>query len=404
MQDTLMCIQMGKTVDDPNRLKMETSELYVKSTEEMAALFPDYPEAVENTVKIAELCNMDFQFGTYHLPEFKLPEGYTDRDAYFEKLCREGYQRRYPDDPEGYRDRLAYEMGVIRQMGFVDYFLIVSDFIGYAKSRGIPVGPGRGSAAGSMVAYCMNITDVDPMKYSLYFERFLNPERVTMPDIDIDFCIRRRQEVIEYVQNKYGEDHVAQIVTFGTMAARGAIRDVGRALNIPYADVDTVAKQVPSGPGALHITLDEALKLSKPLRDSYEGDPRIRSSLTPPRPSRDAPPRLHPRRRGGDHPPAGGGLCAPGEKRRIGGHPVRDDHPGGAGPAENGLSGPAQPDHSGRHGEAGQKRNPGFSLADIPGRGPGGVPDAVRRQHLRRVPDGIGRHDRGVRGPEAPQH
>mgnify|MGYP006066173001 FL=1 len=279
MQDTLMCIQMGKTVDDPGRLKMETSELYVKSTEEMAALFPDYPEAVENTLKIAELCNMDFQFGTYHLPEFKLPEGYADGDAYFEKLCQEGYQRRYPDDPEGYRDRLAYEMGVIRQMGFVDYFLIVSDFIGYAKSRGVPVGPGRGSAAGSMVAYCMNITDVDPMKYSLYFERFLNPERVTMPDIDIDFCIRRRQEVIEYVQNKYGEDHVAQIVTFGTMAARGAIRDVGRALNIPYADVDTVAKQVPSGPGALHITLDEALKLSKPLRDSYEGDPRIRELI-----------------------------------------------------------------------------------------------------------------------------
>lgn len=279
MQDTLMCIQMGKTVDDPNRLRMETSELYVKSTEEMAALFPDYPEAVENTVKIAELCNMDFQFGVHHLPEFKLPEGYTDGDAYFQKLCEEGFARRYPGAPAEYRERLAYEMGIIRQMGFVDYFLIVSDFIGYAKGRGIPVGPGRGSAAGSMVAYCMAITDVDPMKYSLYFERFLNPERVTMPDIDIDFCIRRRQEVIEYVQNKYGADHVAQIVTFGTMAARGAIRDVGRALNIPYADVDVVAKQVPSGPGALHITLDEALKLSKPLRDAYEGDERIRTLI-----------------------------------------------------------------------------------------------------------------------------
>ena len=192
MQDTLMCIQMGKTVDDPNRLRMETSELYVKSTEEMAALFPDYPEAVENTVKIAELCNMDFQFGVHHLPEFKLPEGYTDGDAYFQKLCEEGFARRYPGAPAEYRERLAYEMGIIRQMGFVDYFLIVSDFIGYAKRRGIPVGPGRGSAAGSMVAYCMAITDVDPMKYSLYFERFLNPERVTMPDIDIDFCIRRR--------------------------------------------------------------------------------------------------------------------------------------------------------------------------------------------------------------------
>ncbi len=279
MQDTLMCIQMGKTVDDPNRLRMETSELYVKSTEEMAELFPDYPEALENTGKIAELCSMDFQFGVHHLPEFKLPEGYTDGDAYFQKLCEEGFARRYPDHPEGYRERLDYEMGVIRQMGFVDYFLIVSDFIGYAKGQGIPVGPGRGSAAGSMVAYCLSITDVDPMKYTLYFERFLNPERVTMPDIDIDFCIRRRQEVMEYVQDKYGADHVAQIVTFGTMAARAAIRDVGRALNIPYAEVDTVAKQVPSGPGNLHITLDKALKLSKPLRELYEGDERIHSLI-----------------------------------------------------------------------------------------------------------------------------
>ena len=276
MQDTLMCIQMGKTVDDPNRLKMETQELYVKSAEEMAALFPDYPQAVENTQKIADACNLEFRFGVHHLPEFKLPEGYDDGDAYFQKLCEEGFARRYPDAPATYRERLTYEMGVIRQMGFVDYFLIVSDFIGYAKGRGIPVGPCRGSAAGSMVAYCMKITDVDPMKYSLYFERFLNPERVTMPDIDIDFCIRRRQEVIEYVQDKYGADHVAQIVTFGTMAARGAIRDVGRALNIPYADVDAVAKQVPS---TLHITLDDALKLSKQLKDSYEGDERIRTLI-----------------------------------------------------------------------------------------------------------------------------
>ena len=272
MQDTLMCIQMGKTVDDPNRLRMETSELYVKSTEEMAALFPDYPEAVENTVKIAELCNMDFQFGVHHLPEFKLPEGYTDGDAYFQKLCEEGFARRYPGAPAKYRERLAYEMGIIRQMGFVDYFLIVSDFIGYAKGRGIPVGPGRGSAAGSMVAYCMAITDVDPMKYSLYFERFLNPERVTMPDIDIDFCIRRRQEVIEYVQNKYGADHVAQIVTFGTMAARGAIRDVGRVMGIPYQQVDVVAKLVPM---ELKMTLKRALEVSSELKKLYDTDPQV---------------------------------------------------------------------------------------------------------------------------------
>ncbi len=279
MQDTLMCIQMGKTVDDPGRMRFETEEFYLKSEEEMAALFPEYPEAVSNTQKIADQCQVEFQFGVHHLPEFRLPQGYTDGDAYFQMLCEEGFRRRYPDNPPGYQDRLTYEMGVIRQMGFVDYFLIVSDFIGYAKGRGIPVGPGRGSAAGSMVAYCLSITDVDPMKYGLYFERFLNPERVTMPDIDIDFCIRRRQEVIEYVQDKYGADHVAQIVTFGTMAARGAIRDVGRALNIPYADVDTVAKQVPGGPGNLHITLNDALKLSKPLRDAYEGDERIKTLI-----------------------------------------------------------------------------------------------------------------------------
>ena len=279
MQDTLMCIQMGRTVDDPGRMKFETEEFYIKSEEEMARLFPDWPEAIENTAKVAEKCNLEFEFGKYHLPEFKLPEGWTDPDAYFEHLCWEGFARRYPEGSRKNREQLEYEMGVIRQMGFVDYFLIVSDFIGYAKRHNIPVGPGRGSAAGSMVSYCLNITDVDPVKYDLFFERFLNPERVTMPDIDIDFCIRRRQEVIEYVQRKYGEDHVAQIVTFGTMAARGAIRDVGRALNIPYADVDTVAKQVPSGPGALHITLDESLKLSKQLRDSYEGDERIHNLI-----------------------------------------------------------------------------------------------------------------------------
>ena len=278
-QDVLMCIQMGKTVDEPGRMKFETEEFYVKSEAEMAALFPNCPEALENTQKIADLCNVEFQFGTYHLPEFKLPEGWTDGDAYFEKLCLDGFAQRYPDAPEDYRKQLSYEMDMIRKMGFVDYFLIVSDFIGYAKRHDIPVGPGRGSAAGSMVSYCLHITDVDPTKYGLFFERFLNPERVTMPDIDIDFCIRRRQEVIDYVGRKYGADHVAQIVTFGTMAARGAIRDVGRALDFPYAEVDTIAKQVPSGPGALHITLEEALKVSKPLRDLYEGDERVKTLI-----------------------------------------------------------------------------------------------------------------------------
>ena len=275
-QDVLMCIQMGKTVDDPNRMKFETQEFYIKSEEEMRALFPTCPEAIENTQKIAQRCNVEFQFGVHHLPKFQLPEGETDGDAYFERLCWQGFDWRYPDGDESYRAQLRYEMDMIRKMGFVDYFLIVADFIGYAKRHGIPVGPGRGSAAGSMVSYCLNITDLDPMKYNLYFERFLNPERVTMPDIDIDFCYQRRGEVIDYVNRKYGQDHVAQIVTFGTMAARGGIRDVGRALNFPYAEVDAIAKQVPN---SLHITLDDALKLSKPLKDLYQGDERVRTLL-----------------------------------------------------------------------------------------------------------------------------
>ena len=270
MQDILMCIQTGKTLDEPGRMRFETREFFVKSEEEMAALFPDHPEAIANTAKIAELCNVDFEFGKYHLPLFQLPEGWTDGDAYFEKLCLDGFAWRYPAQPPEYLKQLHYEMDMIRKMGFVDYFLIVSDFIGYAKGNGIPVGPGRGSAAGSMVAYCLNITNVDPMEYGLYFERFLNPERVSMPDIDIDFCPRRRQEVIDYVKGKYGEDHVAQIVTFGTMAARGSVRDVGRVLGVPYGEVDALAKMIPGGPGALHITLEDALRLSKQLKDAYD--------------------------------------------------------------------------------------------------------------------------------------
>ncbi|MBR1781494.1 MAG: DNA polymerase III subunit alpha [Oscillospiraceae bacterium] len=272
-QDVLMCIQTGKTLDDPRRMKFETEEFYIKSEAEMRALFPGHPEAIDNTMRIAEACNMDFEFGKYHLPEFQYPAGY-DADSWFDKLCLDGYARRYPGDPAGYRDRLRYEMDMIRKMGFVDYFLIVSDFTQYAKDQDIPVGPGRGSAAGSMVAYCLNITDVDPMKYDLYFERFLNPERVTMPDIDMDFCYRRRGEVIDYVNRKYDADHVAQIITFGTMAARGVIRDVGRVMNLPYAEVDAIAKQVPSMP--LHITLDDALQVSKPLREQYQSDERVR--------------------------------------------------------------------------------------------------------------------------------
>ena len=269
--DVLLCIQTGKTVDDANRMRYEPQNFYLRSTEEMEQLFGGYPEAIENTQRIADRCQFDFTFGKYHLPEFKLPPGY-DSPTYLRKLCEEGFLERYGTEKESYRQQLEYEMDMIGKMGFTDYFLIVSDFVRYAKSKGIPVGPGRGSAAGSMVSYCLHITDIDPMEYSLYFERFLNPERVSMPDIDMDFGDTRRGEVVDYVRRKYGDDHVAQIVTFGTMAARGAIRDVGRVLNIPYAEVDAVAKLVPT---TLHITLDDALKLSKQLSDLYEADEKV---------------------------------------------------------------------------------------------------------------------------------
>ena len=275
-QDVLMCIQTGKTVNQASRMRFETQEFYLKSEEEMRALFPGLNETCDNTELIAEKCGFDFEFGHYHLPRFKLPEGETDSASYLRKLCLAGFERRYGAGREDAEKQLAYELDMIGQMGFVDYFLIVSDFIGYAKSRGIPVGPGRGSAAGSVVSYCLGITDVDPIKYSLYFERFLNPERVSMPDIDIDFCVRRRGEVIDYVNRKYGADHVAQIVTFGTMAARAAIRDTGRALDIGYAECDAVAKQVPF---AIGMTLDEAMKLSRQLREMYEGDEKLHSLI-----------------------------------------------------------------------------------------------------------------------------
>ncbi len=270
--DVLLCIQTGKTVDDENRMRYEPQNFYIRSTEEMEELFDGYPDAVENSQRIADRCNVEFTFGKYHLPEFKLPPGY-DSPTYLRKLCDEGFAERYGEAKPEYRRQLAYELDMIEKMGFTDYFLIVSDFVRYAKSAGIPVGPGRGSAAGSMVSYCLHITDIDPMQYNLYFERFLNPERVSMPDIDMDFGDTRRGEVVDYVRRKYGEDHVAQIVTFGTMAARGAIRDVGRALNMTYAEVDVVAKLVPA---TLHITLDDALRLSKQLNELYEGDERIR--------------------------------------------------------------------------------------------------------------------------------
>ncbi len=276
MQDVLLCVQTGKTIDDPNRMKFQTEEFYLKSEEELRQLFPELDEAFENTVRIAQRCNLEFVFNQYHLPSFPVPEGYTNEE-YFRKICMDGFRERYDDPPESYKERLAYEIGVISRMGYVNYYLIVWDFIRFAKETGIPVGPGRGSGAASIVAYCMHITEVDPMQYSLIFERFLNPERVSMPDFDTDFCQERRPEVIEYVMKKYGADHVAQIATFGTMAARGAIRDVGRVLNLSYAETDQVAKQVPTMP--LHITLKEALDISPKLREMYDGDPKIKNLI-----------------------------------------------------------------------------------------------------------------------------
>ena len=273
--DVLLCIQTGKTVDDENRMRYEPRNFYIRSTEEMEALFAGYPDAVENTQRIADRCRFDFTFGKYHLPEFRLPPGY-DSPTYLRELCEKGFAERYGAQKPEYHRQLEYELAMIEKMGFTDYFLIVQDFVNYAKGAGIPVGPGRGSAAGSMVSYCLRITDIDPMQYSLYFERFLNPERVSMPDIDMDFGDTRRGEVVDYVRRKYGDDHVAQIVTFGTMAARAAIRDVGRVLNMTYAETDTVAKLVPTGP---HITLNDALKLSKQLSDLYQQDPRVQKLI-----------------------------------------------------------------------------------------------------------------------------
>ncbi len=269
-QDILMCIQMGKTVDDPDRMKMTTEELYVKSEDEMKALFSYVPEAIENTEKIAKRCNVEIEFGKLHLPKFDLPEGYSSKEYLYE-LCEKGYGERYND--ESVKERLYYELGVIENMGYVDYFLIVWDFVNFAKNNGIMVGPGRGSAAGSVVSYCLEITDIDPVKYDLIFERFLNPERVTMPDIDIDFCYERRGEVIDYVNKKYGTDRVAQIVTFGTMAARLSVRDTGRALDLPYALCDKVAKQIPQ---ELNITIENALNINKELKTMYDSDSSIK--------------------------------------------------------------------------------------------------------------------------------
>ena len=269
--DILLCIQTGKKLSDENRMRYEGGQYYVKSEEEMAALFPYARQALENTQKIADRCSVEIEFGVTKLPKYDVPEGYTSWE-YLQKLCYEGMDQRYRIPSQELKDRLAYELDTIRHMGYVDYFLIVWDFIKYAKDHGIAVGPGRGSAAGSIVSYCLGITTIDPIHYQLLFERFLNPERVSMPDIDVDFCYERRQEVIDYVMRKYGKDCVAQIVTFGTLAARGVIRDVGRVMDLPYAYVDSIAKMIPQ---ELGITIDKALQMNPELRKLYESDETV---------------------------------------------------------------------------------------------------------------------------------
>ena len=274
--DILLCIQTGKTVDEPNRMRFSTEEFYLKSAEEMAGLFPDLPETVQNTLEIADMCNLDFEFGQTHLPVYEIPKPHDD-NSYLSEVCLQGARRRYGDElsPE-VTARLDFELKVIAQMGYASYFLIVWDFVRYAHDHGILVGPGRGSAAGSLVAFSLGITNIDPLKYGLLFERFLNPERVTMPDIDIDFCYENRGKVIEYVVEKYGEDSVAQIITFGTMAARAAVRDVGRALNVPYHEVDRIAKLIPM---ELNITIEDALTKASELKELYKKDAKVKQLL-----------------------------------------------------------------------------------------------------------------------------
>ena len=275
--EVLLCIQTGKRITDEDRMRFETDELYVKSPEEMSEYFKNFSDAIENTVKIAEKCNVEFEFGHTILPNYDVPEEYATHYDYFKKLCDDGIKNRYGENPsQEILDRAEYELKIISQMGYVDYYLIVWDYINYAKSVGIPVGPGRGSGAGSILAYAIGITDIDPMKYNLLFERFLNPERISMPDFDVDFCYERRGEVIDYVERKYGKDHVSQIITFGTMSARMVIRDVGRALDMPYAECDKLAKMIPN---ELHITIKKAMEQNKELRDLYDSEDEIHKML-----------------------------------------------------------------------------------------------------------------------------
>ena len=275
--EVLLCIQTGKRMSDPDRMRFETEELYIKSPEEMIEYFKAFPDAIENTVKIAEKCNVEFEFGHTILPNYDVPPEFLTHYDFLKKLCDDGIKQRYGENPsQEVLDRAEYEIGIIKKMGYVDYYLIVWDFIHYAKEHGIPVGPGRGSGAGSILAYAIGITDIDPMKYNLLFERFLNPERISMPDFDVDFSDEQRQEVIDYVSKKYGHDHVSQIITFGTLAAKNAIRNVGRALDVSLQETDKIAKMIPN---EIHITIAKALEENRELRELYETDQKVKELL-----------------------------------------------------------------------------------------------------------------------------
>ena len=275
--EVLLCVQTGKKITDIDRMRFETDDFYIKSPSEIREFVPDIPEAMENTVKIAEKCNVDFEFGHTILPNYDVPKEFATHYDFFYKLCQDGIKNRYGQNPsKEIIDRAEYEISVIKKMGYVDYFLIVWDFIHYAKSQGIPVGPGRGSGAGSIIAYAIEITDIDPIKYNLLFERFLNPERISMPDFDVDFCYERRGEVLDYVARKYGADHVSQIITFGTMSARMVIRDVARVLDFPYSEADKLAKMIPN---EIHITIKKAMDQNRELKELYEDDETVRNLL-----------------------------------------------------------------------------------------------------------------------------
>ena len=334
--DVLLCLQTGKKLADQDRMRYEGGQYYVKSPEEMERLFPYATEALENTHKIAQRCHVEIEFGVTKLPKFGVPEGYTSWE-YLNELCFKGLEERYQPVTEELKERLNYELTTIRNMGYVDYFLIVWDFIKYARDHDIMVGPGRGSAAGSLVAYTLGITQLDPIRYDLLFERFLNPERVSMPDIDVDFCFERRQEVIDYVRRKYGDDCVVQIVTFGTLAARGVIRDVGRVMDLPYAQVDTIAKMIPQ---ELNITIDKALQMNPELKKVYEEDKEIHELIdTAKRLEGLATAYFHACSRCCDQPEGCFRICT--AFQSIGWfdrYPVYDDDTGRTGTSENGLS------------------------------------------------------------------